>query len=102
VIDQYYPRLNITSEDFAEKNVTVTVKWNQQAGIVYRIHVRQQNAMNDREPPIPSVFTGGTFASFQLTILYNSEYIVSVDAEVIIATCTFNVTTIIRLYYGVY
>jgi hypothetical protein len=88
------------------ENITVTVKWYQQAGAVYhtRVRVRQQSTVGDRVsiPPIPSIYTdpGGTMASFQLTILYNSEYIVSVDSEIIVAPCRFNVTADIRLYYG--
>ena len=92
-IDRYYPNLNVTSEEFGAENVTVTVKWAQQAGAVYHVRV---------VPPVPSVSTAGPgiITSYQLTISYNSEYNVSVDSEVIISSCGFNVTAFMRLYYG--
>ena len=88
--DQYYPSISITSEIYHADNVTLTVEWPQQVGTVY-VRILP-------EPLVPLVnFTSST--SHRLTVSYNTEYKLSVEAAVT-APCRSNVTASIRLNYG--
>ena len=84
--DNYTPTVRVTSEEYSADNVTVTVEWPQQVYTTYDVTV---------VPLVPIVFTGNT--SCQLTIPYNTEYNVSIEA---VAPCRSNTTTFTRLYYG--
>ena len=75
------------SEIYGANNVTVTVEWEQQEGEIFTIRV---------VPPVPIVLSGGS-TSCQLTIPYNSEYNLTVEASVL---CQPNATALIRLNYG--
>ena len=79
--------MNISEEQYDADNVTVTVKWAQQVGITYAIEV---------SPWVPLIYNGST--SLQLTILYNTDFNLTVEA---IAPCRDNnITVSIRLKYG--
>ena len=65
------------------------MEWAQQVGVVYNVTVL---------PTVPIMFIGDS--SCQLTISYNSEYSVSVEAIINSASCRFSVTAFIRLNYG--
>ena len=67
----------------------MTVEWPQQVGVVYSVTVL---------PWVPTIVTGNT--SRQLTISYNSEYNVTVEAIINIASCRFSVSDFIILNYG--
>ena len=86
VIDQYSPMLGITSEEYEADNVSVTVEWSQQMGVVYTVRIL---------PPVPIMFIGNT--SLHLTVLYNTEYNLSVVAA---APCRVSITAFIGLNYG--
>ena len=81
--------LRIASEDYSPDNVTVTVEWTQLAVYAkYTVTV---------VPLVPIVSTGST--NCQLTISYNMEYNLTVEAT-IAAPCRLNATAVIRLKYG--
>ena len=74
------------SEYYSADNVTVTVEWTQLVHATYSVTV---------VPPVPIVFTGSI--SHQLTIPYNTEYNLTVEAA---APCRPNTTAFIRLNYS--
>ena len=84
---QYVPLLSI-SEVYSANDVTVTVEWAQQVGAVYNVRV---------SPPVPLMVTGST--SRQLTISYNTKYILRVEA---VPPCRVDATasTNLTLNYG--
>ena len=84
--DNYTPILRVISEEYSADNVTVTVEWTQQLYTTYNVTV---------VPPVPIVFTGST--SCQLTIPYNTDYNLTVEAA---APCRPNTPALIRLNYG--
>ena len=86
VIDNYTLTLRNISEYYSADNVTVTVEWTQQVYATYDVTVVL---------PVPIEFTGST--SRRLTILYNTEYNLTVEAA---APCRPNTTALIRLNYG--
>ena len=75
-----------TSEEFGADNVTVTVEWTQEEGAMYRIIIVPQE---------PMTFTGDS--SIQLTLLYNTNYRVSVEAAL---PCQHQAHGHIMLFYG--
>ena len=83
---QYTPTLNISEKHYEADNITVTVQWVQQDSVTYAIHVF---------PLVPIVVTAS--ASHQLTIPYNTEYNLSVEA---VTPCRPNATASIGLKYG--
>ena len=85
LIDNYTLTLMDISE-FSADNVTVTVEWIQQVYTTYDITV---------VPLVPIEFTGNT--SCQLTIPYNTEFKLTVEAA---APCRPNTTAFITLNYG--
>ena len=80
----YTLKLEIISE-FGADNVTVTVGWTQQVGVVYNTSIL---------PLIPLICTENTS---QLTIQYNAEYNLSVVA---VTPCRNTTVAFIRLHYG--
>ena len=85
-IDHYTPTLRITSEDYSASNVTVTIEWDQLTVYsTYTVTVL---------PLVSIVFTGRT--SRQLTIPYNMEYNLTVEAA---APCRIR-TANVGLQYG--
>ena len=82
----YTPILRVFSEEYSADNITVTVEWTQQVYATYNVTV---------VPLVPIVFTGSTRC--QLTIPYNTEYNLTVEAA---APCRANTTALIRLNYG--
>ena len=86
LIDDYTPTLRIVSKDVLAENITVTVEWTQQVYATYHVTV---------VPLVPIVLTGST--SCQLTIPYNMEYNLTVEAT---APCRSNTTALIRIDYG--
>ena len=80
--------MNISEEHFEADNITITVEWAQQVGVVYATTVL---------PMVPLMFIGST--SLRLTIPYNTEYNFSVEA---VGPCRSNTTAVIRLRYGIY
>ena len=78
--------MQVISEDYSPDNVTVTVAWTQlQAGAMYDIGI---------VPLAPIVSTGNV--NSQLTVVYNTEYNLSVVA---VTPCG-NTTAFITLLYG--
>ncbi|MCG8626759.1 MAG: hypothetical protein MJE68_32755 [Proteobacteria bacterium] len=77
--------MQVISENYSPDNVTVTVAWIQQAGAMYDIGI---------VPPAPIVSTGNV--NSQLTVVYNTEYNLSVVAF----TPCGNTTAFITLLYG--
>ena len=73
-------------EYYEAENVTVTVEWIQQVGVVYDARIL---------PVAPSKSNGST--SLQLTLQYNTEYNLSVVA---IIPCGTNATASITLNYS--
>ena len=84
--DNYTLTTRVISEEYSANNVTLTVEWTQQVYATYDVTV---------VPLVPIVFTGST--SHKLTIPYNTEYNVSIEA---VAPCRSNTTSFTRLYYG--
>ena len=78
--------LRVVSEEYSGDNVTVTLEWTQFAYATYNAIV---------VPTVPIVFIGST--SCRLTILYNTEYNLNVEA---VAPCRPNATAYRRFYYG--
>ena len=84
--DNYTLTMRDISAEYSANNITVTVEWPQQVHAMYDVTV---------VPSVPIVFTENT--SCQVTIPYNTEYNLSVEA---VAPCRPNTTTVTRLYYG--
>ena len=83
----YAPPLDTTiSQEYKDDNVTVTVEWIQHVYTVNEVTV---------VPLVPLMSTGST--SRQLTIQYNTEYNLSLEAT---APCRPNAITFIILNYG--
>ena len=78
--------LHISSEEFQLDKVTITVEWVQQFNAIYKVKVMPA-------PQVPIFFKS---TSCQLTILYNTEYNLSVEA---FDLCK-NATSMIGLNYG--
>ena len=78
--------LRVVSEEYLADNVTVTVEWTQSAYATYNAIV---------VPTVPIVFIGSM--SCQLTIPYNTEYNLTVEAAIL---CRPNATAFRRFYYG--
>ena len=84
--DQYTLNQLCTLEGYSADNVNVTVKWTQQAGVVYYFRVL---------PLAPLMFNGSS--SVQLVLEYNTEYNISVMA---VGPCEVDATAAISLSYG--
>ena len=83
-----------TSKEYSADNITVTVKWIQQLGLVYNASVTVVPA-----PLAPLMFNGSGSSSVQLVLEYNTVYNLSVTVAV--APCGANYTeTFIALNYG--
>ena len=82
-----------TFEEYSANNITITVKWIQQLGLVY-------NASVTVVPLAPLIiFNGSGSSSVQLVLEYNTVYNLSVTVAV--APCGANYTeTFIALNYG--
>ena len=85
VTDLYAPILNIVSKEYGAANVTVTVDWTQLGDAAYNVKI------------FPSVPIIERTNSCQLTIPYNTEYNLTVEAS---APCKPNNTAFINLRYG--
>ena len=85
VTDLNISTLRIVSEDYGAANVTVTVEWTQLVDAVYNVKI------------MPSVAITRSMNSCKLTIPYNTEYSLSVEAA---TPCRPNTTALIRLNYG--
>ena len=79
----YTPKLRVSDERYEADNVTVTVEWTPQEGVTYTTSVS----------PLTSIAITGN-SSRQLTIPYNTNYNVSVEAA---PPCS---TAVITLNYG--
>ena len=77
----------VSEEYYGVDNVIVTAEWAQQAGV--------SNYTTRISPVAPSALSIGS-TSLQLTLLYNTEYNLSVVA---VTPCG-NATSFIRLHYG--
>ena len=86
LIEHYTPTLGIVAEEYSADNVTVTVEWTQHVYTTYDVRV---------VPQVLIVFTGSM--SLQLTIPYNTEYNLTVEAT---APCRPYATALIGLKYG--
>jgi hypothetical protein len=82
--------VHVVLEEYDVDNVTVTVEWTQQvqAGdpISYNVSV---------SPPVPIIYNGN--AGLILVLQYNSEYNLSVEANI---QCESNAIAFITLTYG--
>ena len=85
ITDLNISKLHIVSEVYGAANVTVTVEWACLKGFVYNVKIF---------PPEPIT---RNMNSCQLTIQYNTEYNLSVEAS---APCRLNTTALIKLSYG--
>ena len=90
-IDQYMYSLilRVTSEEYAADNVTVAAEWTQHLGATYSVTV---------VPSVPILLTGAN--SCQLTISYNTEYNLSIEATDLCRFSGVNSTAFIGLKYG--
>ena len=82
----YTPILRVSDERYETDDVIVTVEWTPQEGIMYTTRVS----------PLTSITITGS-SSRQLTILYNTDYNLSVEAA---PPCRPNPTAVITLNYG--
>ena len=88
--DQYSLMLHITSEEYEADNVTVTVEWTQHyLGAVYNVAV---------VPSVPILLNGTV--GCRLTISYNTEYNLSVEATDLCGVSAANSPAYIGLRYG--
>ena len=85
-LDLYSPTLSITSKAYGAANFTITVEWTGLVGTVYNVEIF---------PSVP--ITKSINNSYQLTISYNTEYNLTVEAS---APCKPNSTAFINLHYG--
>ena len=76
------------SPEYKDDSVTVTVNWIQDVYTVYYVSV---------SPMVPLITVPRSILSRQLTIPYNMEYNLSIEAT---APCRRNATAFIRLKYG--
>ena len=83
---QYAPMLSVSVVKYEADNVTVNVEWDRQVDVTYTLCV---------SPLAPVVVTGST--GRQLTISYNTEYNVTVEAS---TPCRPNDKAFIVLNYG--
>ena len=89
--DLYPPTLGTNiSPEYKDDNVTVTVNWIQD---VYTVHYISVSPM----VPLITVPSPRSILSRQLTIPYNTDYNLSIEAT---APCRPNATAFIRLKYG--
>ena len=86
---QYTPILRILDERYEADNVTVTVEWTEEEGVLNNITVVSI------VPQVPIEFIGHT--SVQLTLSYNIEYNISVKAAL---PCQNEVPSHVQLFYG--
>ena len=77
--------MQVISKDYSPDNVTVTVAWIQLAGAMYDVGI----------VPLASIVSTGN-VNCQLTVVYNTEYNLSVVA---VTPCG-NATAFITLHYG--
>ena len=82
----YTPTLRVSDERYETDNVTVIVEWTSQEHVTYTTSVS----------PLTSVTVTGS-SSRQLTISYNTNYNLSVEAA---PPCGPNPTAVITLNYG--
>ena len=75
-----------TIEEYRADGVSVVVEWTQQEGVSYNVTII---------PMVPMIYTGST--SVRLTVSYNTEYSVSLEASTI---CQSIVSSNIILFYG--
>ena len=77
-------------EEYSANNVTVILEWTREEGVLYNINII---------PQIPIAFIGNRnqSTSVQLTVLYNTEYIVSVEAAL---PCQNQSSNHVQLFYG--
>ena len=79
--------MNITSEQFEDDHIKVTVNLFQQRYISYSVITT---------PVTSAIFTNGS-TSFQMTLSYNQKYNLAVEVS---ALCKDNTTTYTQFYYG--
>ena len=82
----YTPILRVSIERYEADDVIVTVEWTPHEGVTYTTSVS----------PLTSIIITGS-SSRQLTILYNTDYNLSVEAA---PPCRPNSTAVIALKYG--
>ena len=80
------PPINNTLEEYTANNITIILEWTGEEDVLYNIGI---------VPQIPITFIGNT--SVQLTLLYNTEYNVSVEAAL---PCQNQASSHIQLLYG--
>ena len=78
-----------TSEEYRADNVTVTVEWTDEQGVLYNITIISI------VPEVSIEFIGRT--RVQLILLYNTEYNMSVEAALL---CQNKVPSHVQLFYG--
>ena len=83
------PIIVTTSEEYRDDNVTVAVEWTEEEGMLYNITII------NIVPQISIESIGRT--SVQLTLLYNIEYNISVEAAL---PCQNQVPSHVQLFYG--
>ena len=94
-IDQLqYPHVLHTFKEYSADNITVTVKWIQQLGLVYNASITVVP-----RPLAPLMFNGSESSSVQLVLEYNAVYNLSIVMAV--APCGgYTETSFITLNYG--
>ena len=85
--------MSLVSEEYGAANVTLIMEWTHLAivGAVYHVNIL---------PSLTSAITIISTNSYRLTIPYNSDYNLSVEATVPQCRPKFNTTTFISLNYG--
>ena len=82
-----------TSEEYSANNVTVTVRWIQQLGLVY-------NASVTVVPLAPLMFNESGSSSVQLVLKYNTVYNISIEMTIDPCGANYTETSFITLNYG--
>ena len=86
----YSLNVSLVNQLLTNNNVTVTLQWFQEAGIVYHVNVLPENLMSHTE------FVSHDTTTINLTLSYNIQYNVSIVSSL----C--GVTTTKVLNYGKY
>ena len=82
------PILGIDTVNYGADNITIAITWTKEVGVLYNVYII---------PLAPIILNNGSISSVQLTLQYNTEYILSVSAA---APCINNATSLIVLNYG--
>ena len=83
------PMITNTSEEYGANNVTIILEWAQEKNVLYNISI---------VPQIPiAYYIGSTSLSVRLTVLYNTEHNMSVEAAL---PCQNQASSHLQLFYG--